>query len=78
MQPTTWSMTELRRSDAAALTASEVASLFGVDARTISTAIANGELPSVRIGRRVFIPREPLLAMLSAPAGNGVPVNGNG
>lgn len=71
-------MTELRQSDAAALTASEVASLFGVDARTISSAVANGELPSVRIGRRLFIPREPLLAMLTAPADDGMPDNGNG
>lgn len=66
-QPTTWGMTALRESDAAALTATEVAELFGVDQRTISAAIKAGELPSVRIGRRVFIPREPLLAMLSGP-----------
>lgn len=73
-------LTALRQSDAAVLTSTEVAELFGVDPRTISSAIANGELPSVRIGRRVFIPREPLLAMLSAaPAGSAdAPVNRNG
>ncbi|WP_250851256.1 helix-turn-helix domain-containing protein [Rhodococcoides kroppenstedtii] len=70
-------MTALRQSDAAALTATEVAKLFGVDQRTVSAAIANGTLPSVRIGRRVFVPREPLLAMLSAPGADATS-SGNG
>lgn len=58
-------MTALRQSDAVALTRTEVAKLFGVDERTITAAVARGELPSVRLGRRVFIPREQLLALLT-------------
>jgi excisionase family DNA binding protein len=38
--------------------------VFGVDVRTVSRAIENGELPSVRLGRRVLLPRLPLLAVL--------------
>lgn len=66
-------LSALRDSDAAALTRTEVAALFGVDARTITAAIDRGDLPSVRIGRRVFIPREPLLAMLTAPTAPTTP-----
>lgn len=68
MQPTARGMAALRASDAAALTRSEVAELFGVDPRTITEAVRRGDLPSVRLGRMLFIPREPLLAMLSAPS----------
>ena len=38
--------------------------MFGVDARTVTRALENGELPAVRLGRRVLIPRLPLLAAL--------------
>ncbi|WOC12530.1 helix-turn-helix domain-containing protein [Gordonia sp. MP11Mi] len=58
-------LSALRDSDAAALTRQEVADLFGIDARAVSSAVASGELPCIRIGRKVFIPREPLLAMLT-------------
>lgn len=65
MQISAPGMTALRQSDAVALTRTEVAKLFGVDERTITAAVARGELPSVRLGRRVFIPREQLLALLT-------------
>ena len=42
----------------------QAASVFGVDVRTVTRAIENGELPAVRLGRRVLIPRLPLLAAL--------------
>ena len=55
---------ELRISRAAVVTVAQAAAVFGVDVRTVSRAIENGELPALRLGRRVLIPRLPLLAAL--------------
>ena len=55
---------ELRISRAAVVTVAQAASVFGVDARTVTRAIENGELPALRLGRRLLIPRLPLLAAL--------------
>ncbi len=55
---------ELRISRAAVVTVAQAAAVFGVDVRTVTRAIENGELPAVRLGRRVLIPRLPLLAAL--------------
>jgi excisionase family DNA binding protein len=47
-----------------------------VDPRTVTRAIEDGQLPSVRLGRRVLIPRLPLLELLGidpdTPADVGV------
>ena len=53
---------DLRISRSAVVTVSQAASVFGVDVRTVTRAIENGELQAVRLGRRVLIPRLPLLA----------------
>jgi excisionase family DNA binding protein len=55
---------ELRISRAAVVTVAQAASVFGVDVRTVTRAIENGELPALRLGRRVLIPRLPLLVVL--------------
>jgi excisionase family DNA binding protein len=55
---------ELRISRAAVVTVAQAAAVFGVDVRTVTRAIENGELPALRLGRRVLIPRVPLLAAL--------------
>ena len=55
---------ELRISRAAVVTVAQAAAVFGVDVRTVTRAIENGELPALRLGRRVLIPRLPLLAAL--------------
>ncbi|WP_218122500.1 excisionase family DNA-binding protein [Blastococcus aurantiacus] len=55
---------DLRISRAAVVSVAEAASVFGVDVRTVTRAIDNGELPALRLGRRVLIPRLPLLAAL--------------
>ncbi|MFD2093632.1 helix-turn-helix domain-containing protein [Blastococcus deserti] len=55
---------ELRISRAAVVTLAQAAAVFGVDVRTVTRAIENGELPALRLGRRVLIPRLPLLAAL--------------
>ena len=55
---------ELRISRAAVVTVAQAAAVFGVDVRTVTRAIQHGELPALRLGRRVLIPRLPLLAAL--------------
>jgi excisionase family DNA binding protein len=44
----------------------EAAAALGVDPRTITTSIDNGSIPSVRLGRRVVIPREKFLRIFDA------------
>ncbi len=63
---------ELRISRAAVVTVAQAASVFGVDVRTVARAIENGELPAVRLGRRVLIPRLPLLTVLGVTSGDAV------
>jgi excisionase family DNA binding protein len=48
----------------AVVTVAQAASVLGVDVRTVSRAIENGELPALRLGHRVLVPRLPLLAAL--------------
>lgn len=57
-------LTWLRSSAAATVTRADVAELLDVDERTVTRAVDAGQLPSLRIGRRVLIPRVPLLALL--------------
>jgi excisionase family DNA binding protein len=54
----------LRNTNAAALTRNQTAQILGVDSRTVTRAIESGELPSLQMGRRVLIPRLPLLRLL--------------
>jgi excisionase family DNA binding protein len=55
---------ELRISRAAVVTVAQAADVLGIDVRTVSRAIENGELPALRLGRRILVPRLPLLAAL--------------
>jgi excisionase family DNA binding protein len=55
---------ELRASTAAIVSVPDVASLLEVDPRTVLRGCEDGQLPSIRVGRRVLIPRLRLLAML--------------
>lgn len=59
---TSWQ--ELWESDREVLNRSEVARLLGVDARTVSAAVESGDLPGMHLGRRLLIPRRPLLQKL--------------
>jgi excisionase family DNA binding protein len=52
--------------DRATLTVEEAALLIGIGRSTAYDAINRGELPHVRIGRRVLVLRQPLLEMLCA------------
>lgn len=57
---------ELRASRSAVVTIADAAAVLGIDARTVSRAVQNGELPALRVGRRLLIPRLLLLACLGA------------
>lgn len=57
---------ELRRSTKAVCTIRDVAALMEVNERTVSQAIHDGTIPAIRLGRRIVIPREPLLTLLTA------------
>jgi excisionase family DNA binding protein len=54
-----------------ALRVSEVAQRFGVGSRTVYDWIARGDLPSVHVGRSVFVPREFVDILLSASGWRG-------
>lgn len=62
--PVIHTLSDARNSSLAALTVTEAARLMRVDPRTVSAAAAAGEIPSVRMGRRLLIPREAFLALL--------------
>lgn len=56
----------LRAATAAAITRRQTAQVLGVDERTVTRAIEAGEIPSLQVGRRVLVPRLPLLRLLGA------------
>ncbi|HEY3715128.1 MAG TPA: helix-turn-helix domain-containing protein [Jatrophihabitantaceae bacterium] len=64
---------ELRASTATVLTVTQTASLLRdlegdtVDERTVRRACEEGQLPCIRVGRRILIIRERLLSMLDTP-----------
>ncbi len=64
------SIEELRASSANVLTVAQavtaLAALDGekLDERTVRRACEDGQLPSIRVGRRILIPRLPLIALL--------------
>jgi excisionase family DNA binding protein len=58
----------LRESASATITRGEAAAVLGVDPRTVSAGIREGNIPSIKIGRRVLIPRVRFLSMFDAAA----------
>jgi len=57
---------DLHASNAAALTVTQVASLLALDERTVRRACEEGDLPHLKVGRRLLIPTE-LLRQLLCP-----------
>ena len=55
---------DLHASNAAALTVTQVASLLALDERTVRRAACDGQLPCLKVGRRLLIPTEPLRQLL--------------
>lgn len=56
-------LNELRESNAATISLKLGAEVAGVDPRTLSEGIRQGNIPAIRIGRRWVIPREKFLAL---------------
>ena len=48
------------------MTAHELATLLGVDRKTVYQGALRGEIPSIRIGRRVLFPHSAIESWLSA------------
>lgn len=61
-------LAQARKSENAALTRAEVGEILDVDPRTVTRAIEAGEIPSIRLGRRVLVPREPFITLMSGSA----------
>jgi excisionase family DNA binding protein len=53
------------------LTVPEAAKKLRVSPRTYYAAAARGEVPAVRIGRRIVVPGAALERLLAAPPGKG-------
>ncbi|KAB1662930.1 excisionase family DNA-binding protein [Pseudoclavibacter sp. CFCC 13611] len=62
------SLEDLQRSSAATITRTEAAAVMGIDPRTVSKGIAEGTIPSIKIGRLQMIPRERFLALFDCEA----------
>ena len=57
----------------------EAAALLGISRRSAYRAAANGELPAVRLGRRLRVPSAALRELLSPPWGQvATPADGDG
>jgi excisionase family DNA binding protein len=55
------------------LSVAETADLLGISRWLVQQATHDGSLPSVRVGRRILIPRSRLLAWLDGQHENGAP-----
>lgn len=61
------STSELLGSGRATFTRAETARIYGVDPRTVSAAIARGEIAAVTLGARVLVLAAPLRQQLALP-----------
>lgn len=57
------SIAEIRASDSLTITRKEAAAALGVDPRTVTAGIEAGNIPGIKLGRRVLIPREKFLKL---------------
>jgi excisionase family DNA binding protein len=58
------------------LSVAETAALLGISRWLVQQAAHDGSLPSVRVGRRILIPRSRLLAWLDGQQDAGAPGSG--
>ena len=56
------------------LTVDETAAITGLSRQSTYDAISRGELPSIRVGRRILIPRAKLEELLGGPIEAGTTV----
>lgn len=62
----------------AAVSVEEAARFLGISRRHAYTAVAKGEIPSFRIGKRVLVPRHRLYELLEGAASPATEENGGG
>lgn len=65
MRQSTLDIDDLRKRRSLVITRQEAAQALGVDPRTITVGIEDGTILSVKLGRRVVIPREKFLALFA-------------
>lgn len=68
MRTATVTIEMLRDSRSLVITRTEAAHALGVDPRTVTAGIDTGTIPSVKLGRRVVIPREKFLRLFDPDA----------
>lgn len=68
MRASTVTIDQLRQSRSLVITRTEAAAALGVDPRTVTAGIESGSIPSVKLGRRVVIPREKFLRLFDPDA----------
>ena len=61
--------TETSRSERLTYTVEEAAELLGISRNSAYEAVRKGEIPTIRLGRRILIPRSRLEAMLDQADG---------
>ena len=66
MRTATVTIDTLRESRSVVITSKDAAEALGVDPRTITVGINDGTIPTVKLGRRVVIPRERFLRIFDA------------
>ena len=62
-----WSL-DMEKSGRACYSVEEGAEKLGVNVKTAYEGIKTGQIPSIRIGRRILIPKVPFDKMLEEPA----------
>lgn len=69
MRASTVTIDQLRESRSLFITRTEAAAALGVDPRTVNAGIESGSITSVKLGRRVVIPREKFLRLFDPDVG---------
>ena len=68
MRTATVTIDALRGLRSLVITRTEAVAALGVDPRTVTAGIENGTIPSVKLGRRLVIPREKFLKLFDPDA----------
>jgi excisionase family DNA binding protein len=63
-------------SPALTVTVDEAAQFLGISRRHAYNAVASGDIPSIRIGKRVLVPRRRLFELLEGASGPTIEENG--
>lgn len=59
-------LAKIRESTELTISRTSAAVALGVDPRTVTAGIAEGNIPAIKLGRRVLIPREKFLKLFEA------------